>query len=301
MENTTVASQYEEIIAFLESCCSPELKQEIINGISFITMYSNTDFENEVYELFHVQEDPDTDVIQAEMILLLEEGLRDTLRKIGLSVLPETTIAQMNQIIAAVRFVQYVEDPVPFLRIFETWDSDEEKVAKALSQLTSMDEATLLSCIENVSQNFITATTSHLKAIEARQAMQDIPEKDSEMIEKISLLVKNFIEFKGENNIGFSMLTNGIQIGYESELYLPFIEDVLDAGDVDQTAENLISFFLMTSDGYNKPIELYRKLSEQLIKEPRRIQPIETKMRSIMEEFEQYQKAKNDAQRLSTV
>lgn len=218
-----------------------------------------------------------------------------------INLLEDVDLQTKNTILGALFRLQNFEDPTPILLILESDRPTLEKFARIIETMTSLDEGKILSAIEDVDESSLKVLQNFLYKKEETAASQETDE-DADKKKKLVDNLKDFFTACGEDNLAFQMVQNGIIPGHELRLYHPYVKEMIESTDEDQTAKNILSFFFMGVDSFLEPMLKYRNVSEQLVHgDATKIMRIETKMSVLLNKLVQYQKAKNDAKSISVV
>jgi hypothetical protein len=87
-------------------------------------------------------------------------------------------------------------------------------------------------------------------------------------------------------------------LGQNLIVYASFIQSI-DVGDMDGLAWNILSLLYMSPEGYNSPILAYRKYSHVFFDEMNVIGIVENRLAAHLANFNEYQKAVYEKNRLS--
>lgn len=293
-------SLIEEIHNYIQTHFTEQFQSELLGSLVLFDAFDHA----RAYEpfpdiLFDTTRD-ENEVVRLQFMAAINDGLDYLLQEHRILAFDEVDIGTKNQILSVMYRIQHLEDPVPALRILETDLSDEEQLARIVAEYSVLSEEQILEAVASVDSSTITLMRDYLYQQEAHLKEPDPPSVSKEK----TLILENLSDFfavHGQDNLGYEMLSNGIQPGHVVRLYYPYIHEHLVVDDDRQTAKNLLSFFFLASDTYNDPLPVYRKYSDSLIHDHPKIVRIEALFTQLLNDLRNYQKAKHDAHRVSVI
>ena len=277
---------------------SPELQDELTGSMVLFEAFEYRKIYDAIPDVLYDPEE-NGDLTQSKFLGLFHDSLDSLLSMHSIGILNPSDLHIKNQILSALYRIQHIEDPAPILIITESSFSNEEKFAKIIDIFSTLDEGTILSSIDMIPDSFIKGIQDFLYAQEAQQ--EEVSEEDAVISSAQASNLRDFFTCFGIENLAHEMLVNGIQAGSLADLYMPYISGSLITDDDLQSAKNLLSFFCIASDTYTNPLAAYHQFSESLIPSHEQIMRIEVKLAELLNELRHYQKANDDAKRVSAV
>lgn len=276
---------------------TPEMAGEIRGSMMVFDAFEYPVFDQEVADIVYYDDDVPSDEVQLQFTACLHKHLNSILRQHRVRLNSDADVRVKNQILGVLYRLQHLEDPVPVLRILESSLSPEEQFAKIVSIYGQVTETDVLVALESLDEVMLSTLQAYLYEQENKDNEVIVSPAKAKMVENL----KDFYHCHGTDNLGYEMMENGIVIGHPLSLYYPYIKDNIVTPDDKQTAENILSFFYIAEDTWLDPMKVYRASSEKLIGDTSRIVKIETIIADMLNALTQYQKAKDDARKLSVV
>lgn len=296
MENST----QELIHSFIENHFSEEMQDEVRASFMLLEAFNSTEVSERLEDILYDGNYDDTDQIEQNFLECIDHYLDILLEKHQV-VLKDTSLEAKNQIIAVLYQLQRLEDPVPPLRILETDLSNEEKFSKIVSSYSELDEVDVLDYLESVAQPTLDRLQDFLY-----QQEEDIQNRTSLIEPKTEkeMLIRNLRDFftlHGTESLGYSMIESGIEPGYSFSTYYSFVKKHLIGSNDASTAKNILGLLFLAMDTWNEPLESYRKYSEEILETTDRTMKVEVELTNLLNRLREYQKAKDEERRVSTV
>jgi hypothetical protein len=290
----------DEVIEYIDSHLPKELGDEVRASLMVFDAYGYSKPYITLQDAVTAPEAEDTDLLQSTFFQIVQEGLDAILAVHRVVLMDEVDLATKNQILGALYRLQYLEDPVPVLKILEGEDDDEGKLARIVEIYSDIDHGTLMTAIESVDPTTLTVLQDFLYQGEKENEEAETPES---LMQKSLLManMKDFILLNGKDCLAAEMITNGIQPGHLLSLYYPFVKDLLVTENIEQTAVNLLSFFFLGRDTYAEPLKAFRVMSETLIENTTDMVKIEVKLTELIEALRNHQKVTHEARSLSVI
>lgn len=290
MENAVNYSPDQEILGYASSSFTNEYRIELLNSLSLLYSFEFPDIQETLCNLLNDPSAEDEETLRSSFVNLIKLSLSDLLQFHQVSVREDTELDVMNAIMSALVMVQDTEDVIPYLRLLESDKENEEKLAAIVEEFTPISSIKVLEAVFEVGDNLL----DNLYTVLGKKEMLQ-EDGLSSTNEKLVDNLKDFIVYAGKEQLAYELSSHGFKVGFPTATYYPYASSFVDTGDNKTTAVNLLGYFFMAEDTYDRPIESYRAISEQLIHDTKRILPIESEMRRVMEEFEQYKKALKEA------
>lgn len=292
MENTTYTNEDQEIAGYIASTFTQECGQDLTTALSILYDLEYPNIQEFLVGLVNGAAGDDKDLVSMQFEAAIHDGLNDIFTQWGVTFNEEVRLSTKNTIASSMNFVQEIEDPVPYLRILETNLSPVEKLARIVEGVSDFTEIEVLDSVLSINPETLSRLYDVLTQAEERlTGSQEEPEINEKQL-------KCFTDFQkycnNEPLIGYVMLVNNFLFGMKYETYLPYVEGHLVQTLPEETAKNLLSFFFLSSDTWEAPLETFRKESERLLHRGAAILPTEDAMRKILTGFEQYRKTINE-------
>ena len=285
----------EEVKTYIEDHFTTEMQEELNRSRLLFEVF---DYQPAYEGFSDILFDPmltDPDFVHQRFLAEFHRILTSLVNLHEISLTEDATIEQMNKLLSGLYQIQFVEDPVPVIRILET-DLDEiEKLAIVMDLHNHLDKMETYSIVDVVSENLLIRLRERMEARE--ETIEDETEIESAE-DRIQL--QNFFEALGKENLGFMVLENEFKAGYPFEVYWPYVQDNVRREDVKTLALDLFSLFAVSGGARKNPIEFYRNHSDLFSSDLKEVVAIETEITRLMGVLKNYIGAKNDARSFSS-
>lgn len=291
LENTTYASADQEILGYIHSTYTREMGQELITALSILYDVSYPNLQEKLVGYINGLEAEDEEGLSIIFSKEIDQGVTDVLHRWGIELRDDVSLDVKTKIATGLNMVMSVEDPVPYIRILDTDLEPAEKLARIVAEFTLLADVVFMESVESIDKDLLQRLYNELLKQEERVAPPIEEAVDSRQVENF----KMFCQYLGKEHIAYQLLQNNFAFGMTSDVYLVYAAPYLHADSQEQTALNLLSYFLMASDTWESPLEAYRKTSEVLVHNPRDILPVENAIRRMLEGLEQYKRTLNES------
>lgn len=272
---------------YIESTFNFEMKLEIYKSFNLFFDYSLENFEEDFIEITMLESKTAKEDNQDRFIILLNEKIDFIVRAHQLKLSEEATLEQKNELLRALFRLQSLEDYTGVISILETTESNLEKFAIIIADISNLDEATVHELVISDDFTLLASLKSYIYLKEDSE-YQEVNESE-EVVEQ----AKHFFKFFDGDYVG-RRLAKSVLLGQRFESYLPFIEDSIVVPDNDETAINILSIIYISSDTFNDPLNSYRKHSLRILHDLNAVSKIEEHVIGLIGKFEEYKKVKSE-------
>lgn len=287
----------EEIVEYITRTYPDPFQELLKAALSLFDAFEHTEIYDRIRDVLYDPESDDPDVLSTHFVSLFEQSVNELLAAHQIKCFDEVQLTYRIQILASILMVMNVEDPTPYLRILETDLSNEEQFAKILESFLPIDEAEVMSSVEEVHDEFLTRLRLYLAE---REAQLENDQMDSDIPEELFETLKLYFQVVGGQNLAGEMLKNGMRAGWPIETYLPYVKDYLKDLNTTELARDFLGLFFMSSDMYQQPLLAYRKHSEMVLSQVDQIQAVESAMMEHLNTIAQLNGANHVARSLSS-
>ena len=286
-ENTLDLTQEEEIERYVASSYTTEYAIELNNAIALLELFQYPELKDKLTQLIYSAPAEDPEYLHVSFNNEVIEMTLGTVNQHGITLTEEVTLSQINQVLVALYTLPRRDDSAGFLGLLEVNDiSNEEKFAKLLSYVTSLTEEDAMVILGEVQDVF-------LKRLYVLLLKDDVAEEvapDPAIVDNFRHFVK-FMNDKGDGMLGTLILETGMHVGLPFRLYMAYFADEINSTHAETIAVDLMSVLLISSDAWEAPIAVYREMSELLVKDAMLRPRVETCLKRIDEDFQQYKEA----------
>lgn len=284
----------ELISIFVENYFSEEFQQDVEQLFNLIEFFEYKDAYSGFVDILTDENNQSKDDMKDRFVRELHVKADYMLEQHTLELVSEATLAQKNEILKAFAHMQALEDYTGIICVLESLEPVEVQLSTILSDMTTMDEATLMSLVKKFNPRTLEVLKTYIYSKE-----QDVQNSS----EPSRVLMKNFRAFSeviGRNNLGVAMVANGMLPGQRFHTYLAYIESSIVGKNDDETAENFLSVIYLSQDGVNAPLLVYRKYSYQVLQDLNLVSRVEIKILGMIAKLAEYKKAEDEKARISS-
>ena len=284
----------DEIIqVFIDTYLHDDIQTEVRRSFDLFDFYDYKQAYSSFIDILTDETNQSKDDMRDNFINELNIKLNYVLEQHTIVTTHGTTIHEKNELLLALAHIQDLKDYTPIIRVLESLESNEEQLANILADLSMLEESKILNILDNFSPTILKRLRDFIYAKEKEVIEEDLT-KDAVLAN-----LKDFNQLFGEDNVGVTMLTDGVLTGARYETYLPYMEDELVVENDLATAKNILSTIYMSSDGYNSPLLVYRKYSYRLIQDLNKVSRVEVLILDMIAKITELQGARNEQARIS--
>lgn len=284
----------EELISFAERIFNPIFVQTVKKTFSLFEAF---DHQNAYGTLFEIVIDESNSTID-DRALRFSVELASQLKYVAsqhlLSLSDDASIADYLVVLEALFRLQHLEDYTEIESILSTTDDAIDQMAQILETLCEYDQGRLLTILDDVQPRALSLLKEYIETV---RRMKDEP---PEVIQRA--LVDRFRLFSqvlGEENLGSILVEAGMRLGYEIELYLPYLERKLGEGTPEEMALNILSVITISDTPSGEILKCFRDISERILPTPGIAGVVEQQMMKLLNQLEEARKVKNEQDQLS--
>lgn len=250
----------DEIIEyFVENYFTEEARDEIY--VSF-ELFGNFDYKlafEGFIDILTYTDDISSDDIKDKFVIELHDKLDYIFTEHLIVLNDDASITQKNELLKALYLIQHLEDTTPIIRMLESLESDEEKIATILSDLCELEKVDVMLLIESFESNLLDKLKYFVYNKEQSEYTEVVDVRDN-----ITNL-KVFFQEYGTANIGYALVSSEVMLGEDLSTYLQYVKDDVATADVKETAVNILSLLYMSKGGSNDTISLFREHSADIL------------------------------------
>lgn len=279
---------------YIEDNYTQELAYELLRTLQVFDYFNYTAIYEKLNNL--IMDSYNADKAQTNDLILLniKEGQDFIFNAHSIKVSEQATITERTELLIALALLMRLEDYEPIITALYSDASDMEILCSIITDISVFDEVQFYSIVDDFDPELLNTLK---KYAEGKTVKEDVSDLGRERISIIDNL-KVFKELYGEA-LGTMMLSTGTFVGAKFHVYYPFIKDIVIVKDSpEESAKNMLSALLISSNGNNAPIITYKKNVDRFtdnLELIRKMEPIIVKM---IGEMENYKRAKYEQSRL---
>lgn len=271
-----------------------ELQAEITRSFDLIDFFEYHQAYSGFTDILMNADNDSTESVHDKFVMEIHSKLNYILLQHTVVMSETAEISDKNEVLTALGRLQHLEDYSAVIHTLESMQSDEEQLSIILSDVCALDQLSIMELIESFNPTILETLKTFVYQIEAEREVSD--ERPMLLIEGLKLLTAEVCK----DSVASKLLQAGILPAQKFETYLSFVgEDLLVQGNVDRTAENILSVLALSIDGYNAPITVYRKYSTQILNSLNLVTEVEVKILGLIAKFSEIKKAYDEQKRLS--
>jgi hypothetical protein len=282
------------IYAFVDDTFTSETKEDIFKCFEIFDKFDYKDVESEFLDILNNSSYATAGDTQDMFVSVLNNKVDYVINQHSVKLATHTTLEQKIEICLAFYNFQHLEDYTGIIRILESFESDYEKLSSIISNICSLEQVSILSILESIDDKLLSNMKKYIYTLEETKYSFNT---DSVIINKARM----FFKYINELTIGEQLFRDGMLSGESFETYLTFCEDNLVTNKDDQTAKNILSILMLSADGSNSPLLVYKKYSFRLLQDLNKTSKVESHVLKILNNFEDYKKAQHEKDRLSKI
>ncbi len=275
---------------YLKAVFHPETIDTIHHAFDLFEKFDLQDYESDFVNLLMAADDQLPQATQDHFITFVHQKIDLILHAHLLNLSEFTPLHQKVAVLDGLYAVQHLNDYSNIITILEGEFSHEEKLAEVLAQVCDITAMAFLSVLDGFDQTTIDTLKNFVygKLGNEGHLVSTYTERQLKIVE----LMKEFKKFRqGKNCLGLMLLDSNVLIGQPLDSYVPYINDYLTSQDYDELIVNIFSLILLTDEGLNNPLLVFRKHSGTLLSDLQSITKVDTGITHLQLAFDKW---KND-------
>ena len=271
----------ELIDKFIKTYLSLELQELIIESYILFEKFDYKDIDDSLINILTAEDFTDPGELQDIFLIEFNNKVDYVINQNGLTLKQETILHDKVEIMKALYQLQHLEN-YNILYNLVTSDNDEEtKFALVLAENCSLDVSGIMYLIETIDYEVVKILQQF---IEMKLNKEPIDVCSDDVMDNIKQFFK-YLKSKNQSCLGTDLVNSRAVLGLEFSYYFPFIEDDILAITDEQAALNFLSVIMISKDGQNKVLDIYRQYINKLLDSVNQIQRIEKFLISHYESF----------------
>lgn len=247
------------INTFIELNFIDEAKDDIYHAIGIFQAFNYIDPIPKLHDLLMLSGYDESANIVDKFRMVILEAQNYLLDRHGVVLSPDSTISFNNKVLSAFLMFMNLEDPIPVLRVIESADNDDFKLARILAMYTDTPETTFLQIIDQVRPVFMSLLASYL------YAQEDNHQAINQTSYRITKAVKAFKEVFGIPAPVQLIIDSDVVMGEEFMTYVPLFEELREGiADEEVLLSTLLFLLIYSCDGVDDPIHTFKNYVDRL-------------------------------------
>lgn len=234
---------------FFQSKYTEEARDLLYKASGIFSVFTFSEPFGEIVDLISMEGSIENDTLVDGVRGIFDRGVNRLLEANRVRVGVEVTFAERIRILEGIFAITKIEDPEPYLPLFDSWSSDEETFAKVLGIVLSEP-------YEEFFYQFTWVYEGTLKRL--KEFLEDLKTENETvelgLLKDIRKNLRVFNKVFGSIPIIESLTEINFIKGQPFQSYLNiFREEIVDLSDMESTTYALIWLAIVSSDGYKNP------------------------------------------------
>lgn len=283
---------------FIELNYTQELGQELLRALQIFDQFNYIAIYERVNNIIMDAHNQDKNEVTDSILLYIKEGQDWLFRAHKIEINPEAPIGARNELLVALALFMRLEDYGPSLSVLYSMESDMDIFTSIFCDLCMLDQVQMYDLVADFSPDLLGIMKKYAEGKSKEEDYEDIGRERTSILETLDA----FKTLYGANALGIHMLKAGTLPNVHIDAYYPYIKnDLIDPNSIPQTALNILSVVLMSSNGHNAPIITYKKYIDKYTDSLELVQKLEPIILKMLTEIENYKRAKNEQKRIPEI
>ncbi len=280
----------ELIYKFIKTYLAIELQELILESYTLFEKFDYKDVDDSLINILTSEDFTDPGELQDIFLTEFNNKIDYVINQNGIKLKQETTINDKVEIMKSLYQLQHLENYNILYNLITSDNDDETKFSLILAENCCLDVAGIMYLIESIDNDIVKMLQQFIE-MKLNKDSTDICADD------VMTNIKQFFTYlrsKKQSCLGTDLINSRTILGLEFSYYFPFIEDDILAISDEQTALNFLSVIMISKDGQNKVLEIFREYITKILDSVNHIQKIEKLLISHYESFNKFKQQVND-------
>ena len=278
---------------YVNQTFTEEYKQDILTSFDLFEKFNYLDYEESLIDVINNQSYLTGADLKDSFVLELNKKLDYVINQHEIYLTDEATVEDKIEIMSALYCFQNLEDYTGVIRMLESFESDYEILSVIISDICMLTSTRMMTILDRFSPSLLINMKLYITNLEATEE-----NNDERADNKILINLKKYFKFLEQSCLAEYFIRDGIRIGQRFYSYISYCENSIVSSYDETTAKNFLSIILMSSDGYNNPLMVYRKYGYRILQDLNRVSSVETHVIRLLNNFNERKKAEDEKNRL---
>lgn len=276
---------------FVEMAYVGQKQTEVVYALDIVDKVAQYGYLDRFTQILLGNPDATLQDLADTFILTLDDLQRELLNKQNIVVTKEAEFHNVTLLLEGFVNFQNLDDYTYITRFLETDMNYFDMMIEIFSQLCNLSQETLFSICSEFKPDLKIALEEYINdKIKSDYKFTPLTEEQVEIIENFKLF-KQYLN--GRYCLGIQLLESGYRPGFTCSDILNTLHGGLVNLDPKKTALDIMSVLYLTSDGYKNVLNVYRKLSGDIMDGLGNKAAIDTIITTAILEFDQFKKSLN--------
>lgn len=280
----------ELVYNFIKSYLPIEVQELILESYILFEKFDYKDVDDSLVNIISSEDFTDPGELQDVFMIEFNNKIDYVISQNGLTLKSDTSLHDKIEVMRSLYQLQHLENYNILYNLISSQDNDDEtKLCSVLAENCSLDTSSILYILGSMDNNLIDRLRQYIEM----KLGKEINEVCSD---NVINNIKHFYHFLHTINrtcLGTQLINSRVELGLEFSYYFPFVEEHILSIDDGQTALNFLSIIMISKDGQNKVIEIYREYISKLLDSVNQIQKIEKLLNLHYQSFMEYKQKNN--------
>lgn len=278
---------------YVNQTFTEEYKQDILTSFDLFEKFNYLDYEESLIDVINNQSYVTGSDLKDSFVLELNKKLDYVINQHEIYLTDEATVEDKIEIMSALYCFQNLEDYTGVIRMLESFESDYEILSVIISDICMLTSTRMMAILDRFSPSLLINMKLYITNLEATKE-----NNDERADNKILINLKKYFKFLEQSCLAEYFIRDGIRIEQRFYSYISYCENNIVSSYDEITAKNFLSIILMSSDGYNNPLMVYRKYGYRILQDLNRVSSVETHVIRLLNNFNERKKAEDEKNRL---
>ncbi len=262
----------ELIQTFIKTYLPQEMVDLIYESYELFEKYDYEDVEYSLIDILSREDYISSDELQDVFITEFNNKLDFVIRQNGIELHNNVSIHDKNEILKSLYLLQHLEDYSVLSNIVNTHEDDHFKISSVIAENCSLDVSYVMGLLSEVEYTLVTRLKQYIDS----KMSKDIQEHCNDDVIKTIKIFFSYLSQKNKTCLGTALVQSRAQLGVNFNYYFPLVSDDIISLEDEQTALNILSIIMLSSDGQVSVLETFRNYIGQLLESITHIQKVES-------------------------
>ena len=270
---------------------SQELGYELLRAFQLFDNFNYKDGYEKMISAVMDVDNRDKAEVSDFIVSCVREGQDYIFNAHALKISEDSTIQDRNELLLGLALFMKMEDYEPIITVLYSDAEDMEKFSSIMTDICMLEEIKIYDMVIDFDPIILETMKKYAEGRTVEEESMELGRSSSNCVKSI----RDFKEVFGEEALGVQMLKSGAVAGQLFNSYYKFTKDsIVDSNNLENTAKNILSLLLLSSNGNNAPIITYKKNIDKIIDDLETIQKLEPIILKMYSELENYRRARNE-------
>ena len=281
------------VIDYIKGKCTPELFDTVFRAIFLINEFEADDPTENIVDLLQTEQDLSHEDLFDQVLASVVKSIDFIIGNHQIRLNPEVSLRQKVDLLNGLYELGKRENYDDIESELNTFNDDLIQFATIMTMVSPLEMTEVLTLVEFIDPKFLSVLKKHIEDVSS--------EETTEFAKKQKVIFENLAIFQlcFKNNFVDTLIDHGILVGGDFSLYLSYVGDHLVVDSDEETALNILALLMMSEDGSQNPLEIYREYSEKILHQLQRISKVETLLMHYYGQFIEFRKVFHEKNRLS--